>query len=435
MKISKKVGIIFITIFAFMFKLNVVNADEMTCEYEMYPINYRAVDGQSVAQPVEKNYTDVARIIYKGSSKSDYKIKSESRFGLNNNHSEFKDKDFAKNVHKTSKCPPYILRTGKGNIKIISDQTKFIKEINTFYENSNEYKYPLVLVKQNGKATSDSELVINEAVKHWIKIMNDKNLSSDSGVVQLETKFIKSLKNSSIYNSKISKYKKLTDYIQSKKDSETLESKENIQKNASDDNCYYYCSSVHCKNQKEGTAKDQCINTCNTSIKPKCNEAYDSCKGISDSTAYSNCLRNALSSKGLDSNYVDIRSQEMADLSKEIQDLRKSIKTNTATKVKIEFEPYKLKCDDVKIFHNIWIIIIIIAPVLVILMGTLDFGQAVISSNEDKIQKAWKKFPKRILALVILILVPWLISLLLSLTTNEGARDTNLMYCIINGGE
>ena len=68
-------------------------------------------------------------------------------------------------------------------------------------------------------------------------------------------------------------------------------------------------------------------------------------------------------------------------------------------------------------------------------MGTLDFGHAIISSNDEKMQKAWKKFPKRLLAVVLLLVVPWLIGLLLGVTTDENAKDASLMYCVINGGE
>ena len=80
-------------------------------------------------------------------------------------------------------------------------------------------------------------------------------------------------------------------------------------------------------------------------------------------------------------------------------------------------------------------IIIIVAPILVIVFGTLDFGKAVIAGDEEKMKKAWKKFPKRILAVVLLILVPMLINLILSLATDTTAGDTSLMYCIIRGGE
>lgn len=103
--------------------------------------------------------------------------------------------------------------------------------------------------------------------------------------------------------------------------------------------------------------------------------------------------------------------------------------------LELENNSYEITCDDVKMLHDIWYIITIISPILVILMGILDFGKAVISGKEDEMQKSWKKFPKRLLALVLLFLVPLLISLLLNLTVDEAAKNKNLMYCIINGGE
>lgn len=437
MKINKLLQLFLLSMFIFLFNVNIVKAKEITCEYEMYPVMYDIAGGKPVPSSKKigtETYSTLARIVYKGTDKKNYTITSKSKFGFTEKHPNIKDKDIAKYIEKEGKCPSYIQRKSSDNVSVVKDEDKFLKLVNTFTGNTNDENYPLVLVKQNGKATKDSDKVIDNAVNHWNK-MKTGDYSDNENLMQYEKVFQSSVKSSSIYKSVISKNSKWSNYLQAQTDSVTLESKEQLQKNASSDNCYYYCPSVHCKNQQEGTPKEQCISSCKNNIKPKCDQAYDSCKGIHDQSAYNGCVKDALSKNGLDSNYVTVRSQEMAELAKEIEKLKKSVKTNTATKVKIEFKPYKLTCDDVKIFHTIWVMIIIIAPALVIVMGTLDFGLAVVSSNEDKMQKAWKKFPKRILALVILILVPTLISLLLSLATNEGARDTNLMYCIINGGE
>ena len=210
-------------------------------------------------------------------------------------------------------------------------------------------------------------------------------------------------------------------------------------KQAERDYCYYYCYNIKC-DQYTGTAYDQCnssYNYCLTTSMPKCTEAYNACKKIQSSSEKDKCLKTQFSEKGLDTNYPTTRNQELAKLQEEIKKLREIVEAKKASNIKIEVgkNAYKLTCDDVSMFHDIWVVIIILAPILTIVMGVLDFGKAVISSDTEKMSKAWKKFPKRLLAVVLLLLVPHLISLLLSLTTDEGARDTSLMYCIINGGE
>lgn len=95
----------------------------------------------------------------------------------------------------------------------------------------------------------------------------------------------------------------------------------------------------------------------------------------------------------------------------------------------IEFEPYEAKCEDVVIFHKIYRIMTIMAPILVILLGSIDYAQAVFSSDEKKMQESKKKFPKRIALLVLFVAVPTIISIIMSLSGGE----TNLMKCVILG--
>lgn len=101
-----------------------------------------------------------------------------------------------------------------------------------------------------------------------------------------------------------------------------------------------------------------------------------------------------------------------------------------APQLNIEFKPYKLKCEDVEVFHTIYKIITILAPILVILFGSLDYAKAVIASDVEKMEKSKKQFPKRILLLVLFVLIPQIVSILIELFSTT---DTNLMKCIISG--
>lgn len=57
----------------------------------------------------------------------------------------------------------------------------------------------------------------------------------------------------------------------------------------------------------------------------------------------------------------------------------------------------------------------IIVPILVILLGTIDFAKAVIAANEDGMRKAQKDFIRRVLIGVAVFLVPVLVDILMSL--------------------
>lgn len=57
----------------------------------------------------------------------------------------------------------------------------------------------------------------------------------------------------------------------------------------------------------------------------------------------------------------------------------------------------------------------IIVPILIILLGMLDFGKAVLAGNEDNMKKAQSTFIKRLIAGVIVFFVPLLVDLVMDL--------------------
>ncbi len=97
---------------------------------------------------------------------------------------------------------------------------------------------------------------------------------------------------------------------------------------------------------------------------------------------------------------------------------------------------YKVKCKDFEALHTIYLILEIAAPIAVIVFGSLDYAKAVMASDIEKMEKSKKKFPKRLLLLVLFVLVPILIQIILKLfsTTSDSIdADTSLMKCIILG--
>ena len=89
------------------------------------------------------------------------------------------------------------------------------------------------------------------------------------------------------------------------------------------------------------------------------------------------------------------------------------------------------------IVKAIWIGI----PILLIIFGMIDLGKAVIASKEDEVKKATKAFGKRFLYAVLVFLVVWIVTIVLTTVSNltAGQMDytkSNWQQCwtrIING--
>ena len=74
-------------------------------------------------------------------------------------------------------------------------------------------------------------------------------------------------------------------------------------------------------------------------------------------------------------------------------------------------------------------IIKIAVPILLIIMGSIDFAKAIIAGKDDEIKKSQSTFIKRVIAAVIVFFVPTIVGLLLSLIN----QDKNAcLSCVLN---
>lgn len=64
-------------------------------------------------------------------------------------------------------------------------------------------------------------------------------------------------------------------------------------------------------------------------------------------------------------------------------------------------------------------------PIVLIVLGMIDLGKAVIASKEDEVKKATKAFGKRFLYAVGVFLVVWIVTVVLNLVANLGGNITN----------
>lgn len=73
-----------------------------------------------------------------------------------------------------------------------------------------------------------------------------------------------------------------------------------------------------------------------------------------------------------------------------------------------------------KIISELWGIIQIVCPIIVLIFGGLDFGKAVMSEDKDALKKAGSTFMKRCIILVIIFLLPYLVRFALNIIGING---------------
>ena len=216
------------------------------------------------------------------------------------------------------------------------------------------------------------------------------------------------------------------------------------------DSCKIYCSSCYScdfvKQNDATAANKEKIGEINSQACTQCmnsNEKYKKCVTSRDvcnkrcsqaSTSQKDCFNGCMDTELGDytSTFSDVENK-LKDLKSGIVEkmISSTIKFVNAPKLNIDFgDGYEIKCEDVSFLHTIYMIMIIVAPILVIVLGSLDFFKAMLQSDEEKMKKFKKAFPKRIIMLILLILIPVIISFLVG---KIDALNDTLMKCIVNG--
>lgn len=67
----------------------------------------------------------------------------------------------------------------------------------------------------------------------------------------------------------------------------------------------------------------------------------------------------------------------------------------------------------------------IAVPVGLILMGTIDMAKSVIAGDEKKIKEAQKPFIKRIVAAIIVFLIPYIVNVAINLVVSDASDWRN----------
>lgn len=87
-----------------------------------------------------------------------------------------------------------------------------------------------------------------------------------------------------------------------------------------------------------------------------------------------------------------------------------------------------------KIIHSGYLIIKIATPIVLIVLGMVDFLRAVIGADESEIKKKQQRFIKRVISAIMVFLVLSLFQFVFSILTKAGFADvTGCIDSIING--
>lgn len=203
------------------------------------------------------------------------------------------------------------------------------------------------------------------------------------------------------------------------KDEETL--REESESAMKDDICNAVCADKTGK-LYTGSALIACKNS---SPYGKCINCSKKCSIVSAGTQ-NDCMKGCF---GADDYQALKDKQDEND--EELQKIRDKLHKTSVPELNINFDQiYVPNCKDYKVFHDLYNILRIIAPTLVVLFGTLDYAKAVLASDVEKMEKSKKQFPKRLLLLVLFVVVPVIVSILIN---NFSSTNTTLAQCIING--
>lgn len=83
-----------------------------------------------------------------------------------------------------------------------------------------------------------------------------------------------------------------------------------------------------------------------------------------------------------------------------------------------------------KISSSLYNAVMVITPVLLIVMGTIDLLRGVMSAKEDEMKKGRDSFLKRLIASLVVFLVVLVVKLLVSALAGTGANSTKIVGCI-----
>ncbi len=87
-----------------------------------------------------------------------------------------------------------------------------------------------------------------------------------------------------------------------------------------------------------------------------------------------------------------------------------------------------------KFIGNLLRVAFIAVPIILIIIGSIDFVKATLAKNDDDIKKAQSAFIKRVIACVIVFFVPIITKIIFNtiLDTKDEVKNSHCLTCILN---
>ncbi len=82
-----------------------------------------------------------------------------------------------------------------------------------------------------------------------------------------------------------------------------------------------------------------------------------------------------------------------------------------------------------KLIGDILTIFKIVIPVIIIIMGAIDLGKAVVSSDEKEIKKATSSLMRRFIAGIIIFFIPTIVNVVFNILDNFGEVRSDYTIC------
>lgn len=263
---------------------------------------------------------------------------------------------------------------------------------------------------------------LNEAFQNWFYMTGRYILEEDPDKF---IKYVKFLSEGRMDDSTRNQYYEIMRSIKGIKDLDNINGKEDKINN---DTCLSLCKVCL---TSSGTGCEECKKS---SDYKECSTCVSKANNIPDTSSQQAAIKSCMG-ETLYETYEKTLQETKDEIVKEKENVINQI-TSALSNIKLPTlnvetgKIYEVQCEDVTVFHTIYIMIIAAGPVLTIVLGTLDYAKAVIASDEKKMQEFKSKFPKRVLALILLIVTPIIVSLLIKIIS---PLSTSLLSCVVNG--
>lgn len=166
-----------------------------------------------------------------------------------------------------------------------------------------------------------------------------------------------------------------------------------------------------------GTAKDGCLSSCNNEL--------------------NQCMIKAGYEVALNNRRTKIESLE--EMKKQLQDEISGIKESKVytysddplAQIEWRRKKYTPQCKDIKVITYLWSIIKYTAPFLVIIFTGFDYFKVVMAADEAAMKKIKKSIPKRLIAFLLLLIIPLLLKIFIGMFPSLGSNRLGYLKCIL----